>query len=279
MTGDRAATFLAAALVGYAVAAGLVSLRLRAVPARLVRTNVDGRPVPAVLGGPLVLGALVALAGAIAAAALGWEPAAVGSAGAATALVLVATFAAGLLDDLRGDEADRGMAGHARALRGGRLTGGIVKAVAGVGAGLLAGALVATGATVVVVALLVAASANLVNLFDRAPGRAAKVALAAVVVLVAAGSGQWGVAAAGLAGALLACLPHDLGARAMLGDAGANPLGGVIGLGLAVSLGPLGRAVALAFVIALNLASERWSFSTAIERTPLLRALDHWGRK
>ena len=64
----------------------------------------------------------------------------------------------------------------------------------------------------------------------------------------------------------------------MLGDAGANPLGGVIGLGLALSLGETWRLLAIGVLVLLNLASEKWSFSKLIERSAPLRAFDMWGR-
>jgi hypothetical protein len=65
----------------------------------------------------------------------------------------------------------------------------------------------------------------------------------------------------------------------MLGDAGANPLGAAVGLGIAVSLPTvLSVAVAALVLLALNLASEKWSFSRAIEATPWLKVVDMWGR-
>jgi hypothetical protein len=64
----------------------------------------------------------------------------------------------------------------------------------------------------------------------------------------------------------------------MLGDAGANPLGGVLGLGLATALDGRGRVVAVLVLVLLNGLSERYSFSRAIERTPVLRQLDLLGR-
>ncbi|MDQ3766831.1 MAG: hypothetical protein M3346_05745, partial [Actinomycetota bacterium] len=97
--------------------------------------------------------------------------------------------------------------------------------------------------------------------------------------LLAWGDPGWAVAAGPVAGALLGCLGADLGERGMLGDAGANPLGAVMGLGLAVSLFTPGLLVAVALLLAGNLASEKWSFSSAIDRTAWLKAVDRLGRK
>jgi hypothetical protein len=98
------------------------------------------------------------------------------------------------------------------------------------------------------------------------------------VPLVVVGDPGWVVAAAGLLGALAGCLSLDLSERAMLGDAGANPLGAVLGLGLGVTLETTGRLAAIALLVVLNAASEKWSFSRAIERVGWLRALDDIGR-
>lgn len=281
MTVDDLMTMLAAGLVGYVVAAGLSRLRLAAPPKALMRTNVSGVQVPAVLGGPLAVAGLTGLACLALVSTLGWDPARLGETGVAAAAVIVVMAIAGVWDDRRGDESSRGFKGHLGALREGRLTGGILKIIAGLAAGALATALLFAddAMAAVAAALLVALGANLVNLFDRAPGRAGKVVMLVVTPLMALGDIHWGIAAAGMIGALLACLPLDLGERAMLGDAGANPLGALVGLGLAVSLEGAWRWVAVVILFALNAASERWSFSAAIEGTPWLNRLDRMGRR
>jgi UDP-N-acetylmuramyl pentapeptide phosphotransferase/UDP-N-acetylglucosamine-1-phosphate transferase len=131
---------------------------------------------------------------------------------------------------------------------------------------------------VITTALLVALSANLFNLLDVAPGRAGKVGVALWAPLLVWGSEEWAVSSAGVIGALLACLPLDLRERAMLGDAGANPLGGILGLGLALALPQWAGALAAVLMLGLNLSSELWSFSAIIERIAPLRALDRLGR-
>jgi hypothetical protein len=65
----------------------------------------------------------------------------------------------------------------------------------------------------------------------------------------------------------------------MLGDAGANPLGALLGLGLAWSLPFTWDWTAIGVLLALNLASERWSYSEFVSRTKSLRWIDELGRK
>lgn len=280
MTADVAATALAAAVIAGAATRLLARIRLAAPPTALMRTNVSGRLVPAVLGGPLALGALVGMGFVLAVGASGWDAAAVGPTGAAVALAIVVMFAAGAWDDRTGADAARGFSGHLGAARSGRITGGVVKIVAGGAVGVATGVVFERdAATVVGVALVVALSANLINLLDRAPGRAGKVALAVAAPLVAFGAPEWTVAAGPVIGSVGATLPADLKERAMLGDAGANPVGAVIGIGIAAAFGAVGLWISAAVLVALNAASERWSFSRAIERTPWLRALDRLGRR
>ena len=64
----------------------------------------------------------------------------------------------------------------------------------------------------------------------------------------------------------------------MLGDAGANALGALLGYRLAAGSGPLKRAGILTVLVALTAASEKVSFTRVIEATPVLRELDRWGR-
>lgn len=271
---------VAGALGGFATASILLPMVLKDPDDVLVRTNVNGREVPAVLGIPLTSGGIAGLVLVTGASAPGWT-AALGRVGWALVVVMGPMALAGWLDDRRGDERSRGFKGHLGALAGGRLTGGALKIVAGAVAGVGAGWIVSPDdpTRAVGTALLVAGGANLINLFDRAPGRAGKVALLLLLPLLAFGDVGWAVGAAGLAGALMACLPIDLAERAMLGDAGANPLGAAAGLGLAVSLEGWSLWLAAVLIVGLNLASERWSFSRVIARTPWLDSLDRAGRK
>ena len=267
---------LAGAAVGLGAGRLWAGFVLEKPDPRFLRTNVSGARVPAVLGLALV-GAGLAGLGAVLVLDRALDILSVRSA-LSVALLLVVAGAAGLADDLRGDESDRGFAGHLRAGLRGRVTGGLIK-IAGVGAaGLGAGWLVTDGLDIVVCALVVALTANLVNLLDRAPGRALKFSLLAAAPLLFFGPGGWAVAAAGPVGAAIGILPLDLHERGMLGDSGANALGATLGLGLFVTLPAAGRIATLVLLVALTLASEVWSFSAVIERVPWLRAADRLGR-
>jgi UDP-N-acetylmuramyl pentapeptide phosphotransferase/UDP-N-acetylglucosamine-1-phosphate transferase len=82
-----------------------------------------------------------------------------------------------------------------------------------------------------------------------------------------------------VAGAAAGLLLDDLRERLMLGDTGANALGGAVGLGVVLACGPAVRTAALVGVVALNLASEAVSFGRVIDAVPPLRAVDRWGRR
>jgi UDP-N-acetylmuramyl pentapeptide phosphotransferase/UDP-N-acetylglucosamine-1-phosphate transferase len=254
--------------------AGAAALTARPEGAPWRRMNYAGRPVT-LLGGPAL--AASATATAVLGAPAGTK--------AAAAVVGAVSGLVGGYDDLAGarheQAGDKGLAGHLRALRAGRVSAGAVK-VAGIGAAAAAAALLTRrdrGVRAVVDGILttglVAGTANLVNLLDLRPGRAGK---AAVLAAVATLGGPAGGMVAGPLGATLGVLPEDLGERVMLGDCGANAVGALLGLRLASLPGRGARAGLLAGVVGLTLASEKVSFTKVIEATPGLRELDRFGR-
>ena len=282
----RRAVYAAAAGACAAGAARLaysaMSRRPPGGPKAWSRTNHRGEPVT-LLEGPAV--AAGAIAGVLAqgvqaglAPAVGW-PGSPGSPGwrraAGMALGGAGAAAFGAYDDLAGSGDRRGFRGHLGALRHGEVTTGAVK-LGGIGATGIISAALAGGspADVILNAGLVAGGANLLNLFDLRPGRAIKVAAASGALLGAAGLDS--VAAPLAAG--LALLPEDLGERAMLGDAGANALGAMLGVS-ASGLSRTGRITLLGVIVGLTAASEKVSFTKVIARNPVLNWLDMLGRR
>ncbi|WP_310738080.1 hypothetical protein [Microbispora sp. H10949] len=257
------------------------------------RVNHRGEPVT-LLEGPAFA------AGAVAAAAL--APGLSMRARAAAVLAGAGSGVLGAYDDLFGTNSSKGFKGHLTALARGEVTSGAVK-ILGIGAtGLAAAALAPShggvparsrrgalgwSADTLADGALIAGSANLANLFDLRPGRAVKVGLLAGVPLLAASiaapygprSRQAAALTAVPLGAAVALLPEDLGERAMLGDAGANALGALLGLAATARLNRPARLAALAAVAGLTAASEKISFTKVIAGNPVLNRLDMLGRR
>ncbi|HEU5083050.1 MAG TPA: hypothetical protein VFU14_06905 [Acidimicrobiales bacterium] len=271
---------VAAALGAVGGALGWSMLRATFAAPLFQRTNVRGADVPVGVGVilPVVLVAAAALL--VLGDRLEWVELHDGA--LRTAVAAATGFGLlGLLDDLAGDASSKGFAGHLRALGQRRLTTGAVKLFGG---GAVAVLVASAGSDerpgrLLADAALIALAANLANLLDRAPGRVAKVALlTAVPVALAAGVDDRLVGPAVIVGATLALLWPDLREQLMLGDTGANVLGATLGLAVVLTTAASTRTVVLLAVLALNLLSERVSFSRVIDRIPPLRALDRLGR-
>jgi UDP-N-acetylmuramyl pentapeptide phosphotransferase/UDP-N-acetylglucosamine-1-phosphate transferase len=252
---------------------------------RLRAPNHRGELLPRTLWlPPLLLGVLTGLAGFLvvrAFAELGHQaaPALVATVGC------VVVAAAGLVDDLVPQRA-RGLRGHLRALADGDVTTGVLKLVVILGASVYVEASLgprSIAGTVAAVVVL-AASANLWNGLDVAPGRALKAYLlaSAAVALVALAASVRGWSAAsvcvGVTAGALVVLPFDLRERAMLGDAGANLLGFALGIALVTAASDPVLIVVAVIVVALNVVAETYTLSRAIERIAPLRWLDGLGR-
>lgn len=264
---------LGLAVAGAALAEAVLALLRAAPPGGAVlwsRSNHRGERVT-LLAGPAVAAAatVTACAGAVpplSTAAL--------VAGAGSGIV-------GMYDDLAGAQpgqpVDRGFAGHLRGLREGRVSSGMVKlAVVGL-AGLAAGHSVGRSPVDRLVAGgVVAGTANLVNLLDLRPGRALKVVLLLGTPLL---GGRHGSLVAGPLGVAAAVLRRDLAEEVMVGDGGANAIGALLGLRLALAGGPGWRRALFGALVGLTAASERVSFTRVIEATPVLRQFDALGRR
>ena len=300
-------TALTGAAITWVCAPRIVDMLLQTVGPR---ANYRRRPTSFPVGLALILGAtggpvVAAIVSPQARAAPVWM-------GHAACFILTLGFGlAGLADDLLGGHDHSGFRGHLGAMRRGVVTTGVFKIVMGAIVSLGAVALMraatgsATGAATRIAtrtatarvdlwflaqlaldSALIAASANLINLLDRRPGRAIKSFLVGTLgavswIALSKGAEQAFRAAAscaGMVGAAVAILPLDLAEQVMLGDAGSNPLGAVLGL-LLLHLAPGARIALLALVAWLTLTSERVSFSQAIDSNRVLRFLDRLGRK
>jgi hypothetical protein len=170
-----------------------------------------------------------------------------------------AIAALGLIDDLRSGPA-RGFRGHLRTRR----STGVLKLL-----GIPAIAVAATRS--VRAGAVVSLAANALNQLDTRPGRALKAFLLGAALVRKAPRGYGAIAV------LLA--PYDLREMIMLGDAGSNALGAVLGFGSVIRSRGRGEWLAIAGLATLTAAGEVRSLGELIERTPLLRQLDALGRQ
>ena len=168
---------------------------------------------------------------------------------------VAAVVALGLADDVWSGP-ERGFHAHLRARR----TTGVLKLV---GIPLVG----YTATRRVSAALLVGLAANALNQLDTRPGRALK---AYLVAATAVGAPR---------GLAVILLPYDLREMAMLGDAGSNALGALLGLKSVERLTGRGRWVAIGALAGLTLLGERTSLGEVIERTPGLSHVDRLGRR
>jgi hypothetical protein len=167
---------------------------------------------------------------------------------------VAAVAAIGLADDLWSGP-ERGFRAH---LRAGRTTG-VAKLVGIPLVGWLATRRLSG-------ALLVGLAANALNQLDTRPGRALKAYLLAAAAVRAP------------VGTAVLILPYDLREMGMLGDAGSNALGAMLGLSSVSRLTERGRWAAIGALAGLTVLGERRSLGALIERTPVLRELDALGR-
>lgn len=268
---------------------------IRAGLTGLEMTNHRGRKVYAV-GGIVIVGTVIACEGLLTFLAV-IRPGTLDTAHLATSaaaiprtflsnehlgliVLIFGFFILGLIDDVAGGGQEKGFTGHFHAMRRAELTSGAIKAIGGLFIAFIAAGVweLRIGLTLLD-AVLIALSANLINLLDLRPGRAVKVyALAWIPVAGASTASAYLPISAVVTAAALAWLPADLSEKGMLGDAGSNTLGAVLGAGFALALAPLPKLIVLLFLVMLTVMSEKWSFSEAIDRIAPLRWLDGLGR-
>lgn len=264
-----------AALATRWVAAGLIPTT------RVVRRNHRGVLVPTGLGVSVLVGitagiGMVAFVHAIAPDA---PSPSFGLLGALGLLILGFGFGIlGLFDDVA-EQPERGWRSHIPALMKGRLTPGALKVVGGGALAFVIGAASSSNiGWAFAHAAIIALMANLFNALDVRPGRAGKIYLVGGVPMTILSGGLMVPLAATL-GAVAAFLPFDLRERAMLGDAGSNAIGAILG-GAVIAHYPTAwiRLGLLGLLAALTAVAEGPTLSAWIDRIGPLRRFDRAGR-
>lgn len=192
----------------------------------------------------------------------------------------------GLIDDVFGTKQASGLAGHLKKMFFQReVTTGALKAVAGGCLALAVSAELYTKpagnlALYMLDAVVIALSTNMINLLDLRPGRAGKgfMLFAFIIVVITTGKESL-LYLAVFAGSLAALFPLDLRARVMMGDAGSNTLGFVLGFAAASGFGITAKLIYLLILAAVHVVTEKYSLTRIIEKNRVLNYIDLIGRK
>jgi len=197
-------------------------------------------------------------------------------------LLIVCFGTLGFIDDRWGDKRIKGIKGHLRAAaRDHRITSGLIKAIGGLVAGFVVGYMVYPIhlAYAVPAGLIIALSANALNLFDLRPGRAGAVFLVCSTILLASALSSKTPQSGELLLVFVAlpALPAwilDSRAKVMLGDTGSNVLGAALGLAVVESRSIALYVATLVLLIGLHVVAERRSITEIIANNKALNALD-----
>jgi hypothetical protein len=187
----------------------------------------------------------------------------------------------GLVDDTFGDGKWRGFKGHFGALfLEGRITSGLLKAVGGLLCSVIAVLWFGGGCSftsLVVGVALICSSANGINLLDKRPSRAIKAFWMLCAVSIVFSRHELRMLPFML---ILSTLPYsyyDFTSKAMLGDAGSNMLGAILGAFIWLATAVPFQIAILLIWLGLHVYSEKHSLTEAIAKVRLLRWIDELG--
>ncbi len=194
-------------------------------------------------------------------------------------IILIIGFT-GLLDDICGSKLTQGFKGHFKSLINGKLTTGIFKVITTIFVSIVVvlELKIYSFSEIIINAGIIILMTNLLNLLDLRPARSIKFFIGISVLLILINL-NYIIYFIPFLIPLIFYLPYELKAKIMLGDSGANLLGAVLGFNTVVLLDTLFiRFIVLLSLIALNLLSEKYSYSTIIKKNFILNWIDKLGR-
>lgn len=192
---------------------------------------------------------------------------------------VVSLVVLGVIDDILGDGKIRGIKGHLMViLKGGLSTGGIKLIIALFLSILLSFYYHSYFVYRLVYTLIFLLFINFINLMDLRPGRATKVFLISVIILLLTGrfNNLWIFTP--VATAIPFYIKGEMREQYMLGDTGANLLGGILGYYTIKNISPAPAFIMAFILLAIHIVAEYYSISKIIESVPILRQIDQLWR-
>ena len=186
----------------------------------------------------------------------------------------------GFMDDAFGSSKARGLRGHFMALfKEHSITTGLIKAIGGIAISFFITRVILTELpnAAILDCFIIALSANMLNLLDVRPGRAAAIYILLAMALIGIYYGDTSHFPALIWVLIPAVLVYERDRRGlvMLGDCGANLLGGTLGIAFVLEGCSLGmRITVLILLIVFHLLTEHFSLTRLIEANSILRYLD-----
>ncbi len=186
----------------------------------------------------------------------------------------------GLLDDICGDKQAQGFKGHFKSLLNGNLTTGIFKILITtlVSIFVLIELKIYNIPGIIINAGIIILTTNFLNLLDLRPARSIKafIGISFLLIMINISSIIYFLP---FFIVLVFYLPYELQAKIMLGDSGANLLGAILGFNTIIIIDTLIiKFIVLLFLLFLNLLSEKYSYSSIIEKNFILSWIDRLGR-
>lgn len=184
----------------------------------------------------------------------------------------------GFVDDLWGTGDIHGWRGHLRVLLSERrVTTGMLKALGGGAGSLLLACWYAKGIHALWGAVLIAISANGINMLDKRPSRALKVFWMLALIELIISPPDMRLLLLPILLATFVYAANDFRCRAMLGDAGSNMLGAELGA-YAWLATPVSFQIVLGILwVAFHIYAEKRSLTEDIAKVQWLRWWDEWG--
>ncbi|MHB0997734.1 MAG: glycosyltransferase [Armatimonadota bacterium] len=238
--------------------------------AGLIRKNFKGSDIPAGFGFIIFLAAVPLYIGMIAAG--------ISSMTLVFAMAVIGFGIIGLIDDIYGTREAGGFKGHLGLLKKGKVSTGLIKALVGGLIALYIGAVIA-GFRIfdgLLNGLIISLAANTLNLLDLRPGRAVSCFWGGLIALIVIQNGRlviWSELIPVLVSSTWLTL-QDRSARVMMGDAGSNALGAVLGVAIALETGIMAKVIILVVMVFIHIYAEKYSISRLIESNRVLRSVD-----